>query len=236
MTECAIVTGAASGIGRAIALRLAADGFAVIALDRDGDGAVAVVDEIAAQGGLAEARQVDVTDSAALARCVRAVHEPAVLVNNAGIFREIALEALTPEDFRLNYEIHTIAAFTASQAVLARMTRGGRIINMASRSHLGGRGQAHYAAAKGALVSLTRAMAIELVERGIHVNAVAPGLVATPLLSSFAPDDLKKRIARLPGKTPVQPEDIAHVVAFLADPRTRFITGQVLLVDGGQSF
>lgn len=235
MSDWAIVTGGASGIGKAIALRLAADGFAVCVIDRDGGGAAATVQAILDSGGTARSDGVDVTDSASLASCVGAVAEPAVLVNNAGVFDEIAFENLSPADFRRHYEIHAIAAFVASQAAVSRMKPGARIINMASRSHLGGKGQVHYSAAKGAVVSLTRSMSMELLAKGILVNAVAPGLVATPLIGAFDPEALKSRIAGLPLKEMAQPEDIAQVVSFLADPATRFITGQVILVDGGQS-
>lgn len=231
----AIVTGAGGGIGGTIALRLSRGGFAVALFDRDEKALEKTAADIHAAGGEALSFPVDLTEAKSFVAMLHQVPNPVVLVNNAGIFEEIEFAALSAEDFRRHFEIHAIAAFQAMQAVAPRMISGSRIINIASRSYLGGARQSHYAAAKGALVSLTRAAAVEFLPRGILVNAVAPGMVDTPLLQAFTAEELAARISRLPLRRPIERDDIAHAVSFLADSRTRFITGQVLIVDGGQS-
>ena len=228
----ALVTGAARGIGKAIATRLAEDGFEVIVLDRDGAAAEATAREISRK---ARAAAVDLLDRDAVQSLVASERPLSALVNNAGIFDERAFFDLSIEDFRRMYDINLIAMFALSQAAAARMSAGAKIVNIASRAFLGARNHAHYVASKAAVVGFTRAMAMELAARGILVNAVAPGLVDTPLLQALTPERMAAQLALQPTGKAGRPQDIANAVAFLAAPRMDFITGQVLLVDGGKS-
>jgi 3-oxoacyl-[acyl-carrier protein] reductase len=231
----AIVTGAGSGIGRAIAGRLGQDGFHVVVLDMAEDRAEAAAQALRAAGASAEAAALDLRDEAAVAALVERLPRLDAVVNNAGLFDERPLLELTAEDFRRHYEVNLIAVFRLSRLAVPRLPRGGKIVNIASRAFLGARNHAHYVAAKAAAVGLTRAMAMELAPRAILVNAVAPGLVDTPLLRALTPERLQAQLALQPTGKAGRPEDIANAVAFLAAPGTDFITGQVLLVDGGKS-
>lgn len=231
----ALVTGGASGIGRAITRRLAADGFHVVVVDLNAALAAEAVAEVEAAGGAAEARILDITDEAAVAALVAGLPPLAALVNNAGIFKDQPFAAASAADFRRTYEVNVIAPFLLAKAAVARMGEGGRVVNIASRAYLGAKNQIDYVASKGAVVSFTRALAMEVIGRGIAVNAVAPGLIDTPILRALTPERLKAQLALQPTGKAGRPEDIAHAVAFLASSATAFITGQVLFVDGGKS-
>ena len=234
MIETALVTGAARGIGRGIVERLAADGYRVIALDRRDD-VLAMVADLVAGGANVEAVVADIQDRAAIAAIMERIAPLDVIVNNAGITSTRRFEDLTEADFRSNFDINTVGTFIVAQEGARRMRNGGRIVNIASRSFAGAPQMAHYVASKAAVVGLTRAMAIDLSPRDIRVNAVAPGVVDTDMLHYMTPERQQVMLSlQLLGRIG-QPEDIARAVAFLASRDNRYITGQVLIVDGGRS-
>ena len=236
MPPIAIVTGAARGIGLAIARRLAEDSFATVTTDRD---VSALGEEVARQTGLGRtfsAVAMDVTDRAAVRRVLDDVGIVHVVVNNAGIGAPmVAFKALTQEDLRRVVRINTSGTFIVAQEAVRRMPEGGRVINIASRGYLGGAGASHYVASKAAVVGLTRAMAIELRWRGITVNAVAPGMVDTQMIADFTPQQLAALLAREPKGHAMSPETIAGVVSFLASKAGQFVNGQIIFVDGGKT-
>lgn len=232
--ETAVVTGAARGIGKGIVERLVADGYRVIALDR-----LEEVHEVAAElrgaGATVEAVSIDIRDRAAIATVMDQFGPIDVIVNNAAITSTHRFEDLTEEHFRENFDINTVGTFIVAQEGARRMRNGGRIVNIASRSFAGASQMAHYVASKAAVVGLTRAMAIDLSPRDIRVNAVAPGVVDTEMLHYMTPERQREMLSlQLLGRIG-QPEDIARAVAFLASKDNRYITGQVLVVDGGRS-
>jgi 3-oxoacyl-[acyl-carrier protein] reductase len=235
----ALVTGASRGIGRAIAVRLAAEGASVMAAAR-GDHAQAVADEIVAAGGQAGALTVDVTDTgsveAAVAATIARFGRIDILVNNAGITRDQLMLRMKREDWDAVLATNLTAAYTCAQAVLKPMVkqRSGRIVNISSVvGQSGNAGQANYAASKAGLIGFTKALALEIASRGITVNAVAPGLVDTDMTRAIAGAAHAEWEARIPLKRLGTPDDIAHAVLFLASDEASYITGHVLAVNGG---
>jgi len=232
-TRTAIVTGAGGGIGRAIAHRLAQDGFFVIVADMAEAGARQTVAQIEAMGHGARAEVVDITDGAATQRLIDGAENLQVLVNNAGIFNVRPFDELTADDFRRMYEINLVGMATLCQQAARVLPRWGRIVNLASRAAFGARNYAHYVASKAAVAGFTKALALDLGARQITVNAVAPGVIQTDMLLERS--DVHLLRDQQPTGELGLPEDIAHAVSFFADPRANFVTGQVLIVDGGRS-
>ena len=242
----AIVTGGARGIGAATARRLAADGLAVAVLDlKEADGG-ATVDVVTAGGGRALAVGADVSDAdqvaAAVDRVASELGPPAVLVNNAGVTRDNLLFKMTDDDWDTVLGVHLRGAFLMSRACQKYMVdqRFGRIISLSSSSALGNRGQANYSAAKAGLQGFTKTLAIELGQFGITVNAVAPGFIVTDMTAATAarvgmPFDAFQQAAatRIPVRRVGQPDDVAHVISFLASDGAGFVSGQVIYVAGG---
>ena len=231
----ALVTGGASGMSLATVERLARDGFSVAMVDRDRALAEREIQRLQALGLAVQAHVLDLTDEAAVRALVQELSPIQVLVNNAGIFDERKFDVVSSADFRRAYEVNLIAVATLTQAASQHMPEGGRIINIASRAYLGARNHPHYVASKAALVGYTRASAMELAPRGILVNAIAPGLIDTPILRALTPERLAAQLALQPTGKAGRPEDIAQTVSFFASAQTGFITGQVLFVDGGKS-
>lgn len=232
--QTAIVTGAGSGIGRAIAQRLAQDGYFIIVADRAAEGAAETVRLLTEAGHQARVEVLDITDSTATETLISGAENLRLLVNNAGIFNTCDFDRLTTDDFRKMYEVNLIAMFALCQQAARVLPEGGRIVNLASRAAFGARNYAHYVASKAGVAGFTKALALELAEKQITVNAVAPGVIATDMLLERAEGIEGLRAQQPTGKLGA-PEHIAHAVAFFADPRAEFITGQVLIVDGGRS-
>ncbi len=235
-----IVTGASQGIGETIARELAAEGAAVVLVDVQKDKLEAVAASIVAAGGRAETGVVDVGDTAAVDRAVAAVAAAHGridhLINNAGITRDTLLMRMKEEDWDAVLRVNLKGAFNFSRAVLRTMiaARYGRIVNIASVAGLmGNAGQANYAASKAGVIALAKSLAREVGSRGITVNAVAPGFIATAM-TDVLPEDVRKAYLELiPLKKFGLPKDVADAVRFLLSDEAAYITGQVVSVNGG---
>jgi len=233
--EIAVVTGAARGIGLATTRRLLEDGFHVVMVDRNAETLAASAGELARDSNAVEHHALSITDRPSVAALFAALPRLDVLVNNAAVFWDGKFDAVTEDDFRRMYEVNVVGSFVMAQEAIKVMGRGGRIVNIASRAYLAGYAHAPYITSKAGVIGLTRAMAIDLAERGILVNAVAPGLIETEMFRSLTPERQQELIAKQPTKAVGQPEDIANGIAFFASPRTRNVTGQILTLDGGRS-
>jgi 3-oxoacyl-[acyl-carrier protein] reductase len=239
--KVAVVTGSSRGIGRAIALRLAAGGAKVVVNYHSNETAAnEVVEQIAALGGEAIAIQADVRQvdqaQALMNAAKKAFGRVDILVNNAGTTRDTLIMRMTEDDWDTVIDTNLKGTFNCIKAATRQMMRQryGRIVNITSVAGIGGNaGQANYASAKAGIIGLTKTVAKELGSRGITCNAVAPGLVPTDLTASLPQDLAQIAIDRTPLGRTGTPEDMAAATAFLASDEASFITGQVLAVDGG---
>ena len=239
--KSAVVTGGSRGIGKAIALRLAAQGADIcFSYASNADAASATLKELEGLGRKAIAVQANVTEQEAAEELIKAAldafQKVDVLVNNAGITRDDLIMRMKPEDWRDVLETNLFGAFWTLKAVTRPMLRAksGRIINITSVSGQAGQmGQANYSSAKAGLIGLTKAAARELGSRGITVNAVAPGFVLTELTQDLSPELQQMAIDRTPLGRFGTTDEMAYAVAFLASDEAAYITGQVLAVDGG---
>jgi len=242
----AIVTGAARGIGAAVAKRLAADGMKVAVLDLDESACAATVEAIKTAGGDALAVGCDVADEesvkGSVARVADELGAPTVLVNNAGILRDNLLFKMSADDWDMVMNVHLRGSFLMSRECQAHMTKEGfgRIVNLSSSSALGNRGQANYSAAKAGLQGFTKTLAIELGKFGVTANAIAPGFIETDMTAATAErvgvpfEDFIKGAAEMTAvKKAGQPDDIANAASFFCDERSGYVSGQVLYVAGG---
>ncbi len=242
----AIVTGAARGIGAAIARRLGQDGMAVAVLDLDEGACTDTVKAITGAGGEAIAVGANVADEASVAAAVERVAEelgrPTVLVNNAGITRDNLLFKMSVEDWDAVMGVHLRGAFLMTRAAQKHMVDAeyGRIVNLSSVSALGNRGQVNYSAAKAGVQGFTKTLAIELGRWNVTANAIAPGFIETEMTAATAqrvgvPFEQYKEMAakQIPVARVGQPEDIAHTTSFLVSEGAGFVSGQVIYVAGG---
>lgn len=234
----ALVTGGSGGIGAAICRRLAADGHHVIVhANRGLERAEALADEIRALGGSAEAIAFDVAERAATAAAVEGLLADGpiqILVNNAGVHADAVFPGMSGEQWDSVVAVSLNGFFNVTQPLTLPMirTRWGRIVNISSVAAItGNRGQVNYSAAKGALHAATKSLALEVASRGVTVNAVAPGIIATGMVEgSFDAESIRKLV---PMQRAGRPEEVAELVAFLASDKAAYISGQIISINGG---
>lgn len=234
----ALVTGGSGSIGSAICRQLASDGFHVIVhANRSLEAAQTLVSEISAAGGHAQALAFDVTDAVATATALETLLEDGpvqVIVNNAGIHDDAVFPGMQLRQWQQVIDVSLNGFFHVTQPLMMPMirTRWGRIINITSVAAVAGnRGQVNYSAAKGALHSATKSLALEVASRGITVNAVAPGIITTPMSqSSFDAPTIAQLV---PMRRAGRPEEVADLVSFLASDRAAYISGQIISINGG---
>ena len=228
-----MVTGGAGGLGTAIGERLAAAGHTVLLVDLDPR-----VEEVAASLPGTRPCVADLTDPAGPERVADAVRRAGIplraLVNNAGITRDARVEAMSPEQFAQVVSVNLLAPMQLTLTLADDFVEGASVVNMSSRAGLGNFGQVNYAAAKSGLMGFTRAMGLRLAPR-VRVNAVAPGLIATPMTEGMPSEVLAKLVARIPAGRIGTPHDVAELVAFLVAPESSYVTGQTILTCGGRS-
>jgi 3-oxoacyl-[acyl-carrier protein] reductase len=242
----AIVTGAARGIGAAIAHRLAADGMSIGVVDLDAQGSERTAKEIIENGGRAIPIGADVADERAASEAVQQTAAElgpvAVLINSAGIIRDNLIFRMSATDWDSVIDVHLRGAFLMTRAAQTHMTQAGwgRIVNISSTSALGNRGQANYATAKAGLIGFTKTLALELGKFGVTANAIAPGFVETDMTMASAArqgldyEDWKRTVAQdIPLGRIGTPEDIAAVASFLCREEAGYVSGQVIYVNGG---
>lgn len=245
-TRTAIVTGAAQGIGAAIAQKLASDGMRVAVVDLDEGACARTVDAIKAAGGTALAVGADVSDAdavnSAVERIASELGAPTVLVNNAGIIRDNLLFKMSVDEWDAVMAVHLRGAFNMTKAAQKYMTEAGygRIVNMSSRSALGNRGQVNYSAAKAGLQGFTKTLAIELGKFGVTANVIAPGFIQSDMTAATAErigvdfdEFIEYSAKQIPVQRVGQPEDVANTASFLVSSGAGFVSGQVIYVAGG---
>ena len=239
MTRVAIVTGAARGIGKAIGRKLSQEGIAVALCDLL-DEVSATAEELSSEGANVLPLQVDVTDIEAVESVVKTTIDKLgsvdILVNNAGIVRDALLVRMKESDWDAVIAVNLKGAFNCIKAVARPMMKqkSGRIVNISSVMGLTGNiGQANYSASKAGIIGLTKSAAKELGRRGINVNAIAPGFIMSKMTEALPEDQKQKALDSIPLGFLGSPEDVASAVAFLVSDSARYITGQVIQVDGG---
>ena len=238
--KVALVTGAAQGIGKAIALLLARNGADLVVSDINLEKAEETAKEIRAIGPKAMAVKVDVANWSDVERMVTGILEKLakidILVNNAGITRDKLILRMTEEDWDAVLGVNLKGTFNCTKAVVRHMAkqRSGKIVNIASVvGEMGNAGQANYSASKAGVIGLTKTIAREYAQRGINVNAIAPGYIETPMTEAL-PEKAKEELRKLiPMERLGKPEDVAEAVLFLVSEESSYITGQVLNVNGG---
>jgi NAD(P)-dependent dehydrogenase (short-subunit alcohol dehydrogenase family) len=234
----AIVTGAAGGLGRRIAQKLAEDGHDLLLVDRDASVAQAGEAIAAASARTALACVADLTSAAGVGKVIDSARSAgegvAVLVNNAGITRDARIGDMRREDFAAVLEVNLLAGMRLTLALEELFRDGAAVINMSSRASLGNFGQANYVASKAGLLGVTRALALRWAPR-VRVNALAPSLIDTPMTEAMPERVLEKLIERIPAGRIGLPGEVAAVVGFLASPAAGYITGQTILACGGRS-
>ena len=241
--QVAIVTGASQGLGKAVAIALAASGAHVVCMARNADKLADTVKEIEASGGKAEAVSCDVTDrTLPLTKpsrpSTRTTAAWTSLVNNAGITRDKLMRGMSDEEWDSVIATNLTSCFVCCRAAAGLMRRAkyGRIINMASVSGvIGNPGQANYSASKAGMIGMTRTISKELVSRGVTCNCVAPGFIESEMTAQLGDVVMAEVIKQIPAKRIGKPEDVAAAVLFLASPDAGYVSGQTLVVDGAMT-